>query len=293
MVRLAERHPCRGILVVTSPEATALESAISAHCWRTASGGRHTCAEEILLRSHPGGEQELASAVLALLVPEVPVNVWLFGDLGSVRFPEDIAEATDRLLVDSAGADALAGLRSIEQRRAAHEALLVDLAWVRTQSWRELIAQLFDGQESSLAEIQQIEISGGQESLSSAALVLAGWLASRLDYSIASADARPDRVAATYYAGTRGVEVRIKPSESDRELARVVLHTRTAEFTVELHEPSDHLHIRSDATDPPVHRVVAHEPDDDASVLLAGLEGAADDGLYAEAAEAALALFEG
>ena len=41
------------LTVMTSPDRTALEASISALCWRTATGGRHVCSEEVILKAGP------------------------------------------------------------------------------------------------------------------------------------------------------------------------------------------------------------------------------------------------
>ena len=293
MTTLARRHPCRGILAVTSPDVAGLESAISAHCWRTAAGGRHFCAEEVAASGAKGGEQELASAVLALLVAEVPAVVWVLGDPGGAHLPEEIATAADRLFMDSARAvDSATGLRTVLRTSASYDVETSDLAWVRTQTWRELAAQLFDGNEAQLDDVRVIEITGGTAAISSAALLTAGWLASRLDLTMASANASNERLDATFYDGTRGVSMQVRPSEQKLELDCIRIGTSMAEFIVELHGESDHLHVRADALVPPVHRVVAREPVDDASVLLAALERPRDERVYNESALAVLALFD-
>lgn len=293
METLAKRHPCRGILAMSLPGVAGLESSISAHCWRTAAGGRHACAEEILLRAGPAQEQELASAVLALLVAEVPAVVWLLDDPAATRLPEEIADAADRVFVDSARASTSpTDLRTLVRAAEKDDIDITDLAWVRTRAWRELVAQLFDGNEAQLDDVRDIEIVGGGAALSAAALLSAGWLASRLSLTAASASAAPDAISATFYDGTRGVAMRVSPSGRTLELESILIRTSTAEFVVELHGENNHLHVRAEAMTPPLHRVVAREPTDDASVLLAALEGPRDERAYRESVKAVLELFE-
>jgi hypothetical protein len=183
------------------------------------------------------------------------------------------------------------GLRTALRIAATHGETS-DLAWVRARAWRELSAQLFDGNEAQLDDVRDIEITGGAATISPAALLTAGWLASRLDLTVASASTSSDYLDATFYDGTRGVSMKVSPSEQTLELDCIRIRTSMAEFIVELHRESDHLHVRADALVPPVHRVVAPEPVDDASVLLAALEGPRDESVYVESAQASLSLFE-
>ena len=102
MAALPSHHPCRGILAMTSAGASGVEAAIGARCWYSASGGRHLCSEEVTLTGAPGEERPLASAVLALLVPEVPVTVWVIGEPATAwGFAQELGDAADRLFFDS------------------------------------------------------------------------------------------------------------------------------------------------------------------------------------------------
>ncbi len=294
MDSLAQQHPCRGILAAQADDATQVESAISAHCWRTASGGKHICSEEILLRAAPRMQAELASAVLALLVPELPVHLWLVGDPEPLRrVPDEILEITDYLYVDSAGGAVVAlSLAAIQSAASDDDDVqIVDLAWQRGAAWRELTAQLFDGRGGELIDkIASIEVVGGSGSVSSGALLHAGWLVSRLDLTAATIESANTRVVATFYDGSRPVVVQIAPSPAGIELESVTLHTDAATLAVSFHSESGHMHVRSDWTEEPVRRTVAAEPMDDASVLTLAIQGQTDRAIYAAALRLAIAL---
>jgi glucose-6-phosphate dehydrogenase assembly protein OpcA len=292
MERLPQRHPCRGILAVTAADARGVESAISAHCWRTSGGGRHFCSEEILLRARPGDEHALATAVLALLVPELPARVWLVGDVDITELADEIGRAADDLFVDSASArDQLAALGAISRALASGDARVIDLAWQRTTVWRELIAQLFDGAAGAeLDRLMRIEISGGRDGPASAALLVGGWLASRLGLAIAAGTRAQAGLLATYYDGTRPVEMCLESSHGGLELERVRLSSADAEFLVEMHRNSGHLHVRSTLAHAPVHRIVAPDADDEASVLAAAIDDVSSPDVFEEALFSALVL---
>ena len=296
METLAQRHPCRAILAMTAGDAGPLRSSISAHCWRTALGGRHICSEEILLRGRLGGEHEIASAVLGLMVSELPVHLWLAGAPDPVRYmPEELVELADRLYVDSAAAPSTpAALRELAGGLGDLDAVVVDLAWERATAWRELAAQFFDSHAtaSQLDRLAAIEIVGGDGQPSSAALLTAGWLAASLEMSPASVSASDAQLEATYYDGTRGVQLKVAPSPLAIELERVALRTGDAAFTIEVHEPSGHMHVRSDFASEPVHRTVARDRDDDASVLTAAIEDTTAQDVYEAALRAAVELLD-
>jgi glucose-6-phosphate dehydrogenase assembly protein OpcA len=294
---LAPRHPCRGILCVTSPDATAVESAISAHCWRTPGGGRHLCSEEILLRARAGDERALSSALSALLVPELPAYLWLVGEPDArQRIPEEVVDGADLLIVDTHDAAVpMPGLRTLGAAIRNSDARVTDMAWLRGSAWRGLVAQFFDHPDAAqlLEKVDVIEIAGGSGQISSAAWLAAGWLAARLDLSPASVNATNTLTEATLYDGTRGVRLAVAPAPRGEELARISITAGGAHFDVELHEESDHIHVRSDLPSALVHQIVAPEAADDATLILAAIEDTTDPAILREAVGAALALIEG
>lgn len=296
MGALPQRYPCRGILAVAAPGQEQLNASISAGFWRSASGARHVCSEEVRLVGSADQEPELASAVLALLVPELPVAIWLMDapDLGG-RMSREILETADRVFFDTAGqADAADVFDHILRAGREFELELCDLAWGRIATWRELVAQFFDGHDGmrELSQIQSIEVDGGSPRLSSEALLLAGWLVSRLGLSLAYLAPSGGRIEATLYDGTRGVTLRVArgPDGGAAPLREVRIRTAGALLSVGIHPESAHMHVREERHGAPSHRTVASVPGDDASAIAAALDDRADPAIYAEALGSALAL---
>ncbi|HYM15368.1 MAG TPA: glucose-6-phosphate dehydrogenase assembly protein OpcA [Dehalococcoidia bacterium] len=276
MAVVPQRHPCRGILAVADTAASGVEASIGAHCWNAAGTGRHVCSEEVSLRGAPGQARALASAVLALLVPEVPVEIWLIDnvDLDGAVVAELLASA-DRVLLDSARsanpADAYRAALAVSDERGI---AFCDLAWQRLAGWRALIAQLFDRTDAmaELPRLQSIEIVGGDGRPSSDALLLAGWFASRLRLQPADVSARVDGFGATLYDGTRGTRLAVTSDVQRAPLREVRIRTERASFFIQLHEDSGHMHVREEWPDRQTRRTVAMEPIDDAAVILDALD---------------------
>jgi glucose-6-phosphate dehydrogenase assembly protein OpcA len=297
MESLPQRHPCRGVLAVMSPDRTGLESSISAHCWRTGAGGRHVCSEEVILKAGPGDEHALASTVLALLVPELPLNVWVIGpiDLESHVASELIDEA-EIVFVDSADApDVAASLDAALLAHRKHHVAVCDLAWRRVAVWRALVAQFFDGDEGlrRLSQLRAIEITGGG-SVTSEMLLMAGWFISRLGLSLAEVERQANSLTATLYDGSRGVVLKLVGESGKTEaLTEVKISTSDAEFIVQAHPESGHMHVREEWPGESDRRTVAQVPVDDASVVAEALDDASDLPIFIEAAEAALTVLRG
>ncbi len=295
MGALPERHPCRGILAVSSLSEDTVEASIAAHCWRGAGGGRHVCSEEVLLRAGPGQEHALASAVHGLLVPEVMVAAWLIGPpLLETSLALELLESADRVFLDSAEASEPADAFTAAARaRQQFDAVVSDLAWCRLATWRALIAQLFDKDEAvrELSRLKSIEIGSAGGAGSADALLLAGWLVSRLDLSVADISGRFGALEATLYDGIHAVRLWIAPDEgASRGVRDVRIRTAGAMFHVELHEDSGHIHVREEWPENPVRRAVAWSEESDATLIADALDSEDDPSVYADASTAALSL---
>ena len=161
-------RPLRAI-VITPTQGTP-RARVSSTCW--AGPAHEVCTERIAIR---GARAALPSAVVSLLVADLPVFVWWRGELP----PEgdavlaDLIETATRVVVDSdeAGLEAVARV----QRLASG---LADLGWARTAPWREAIAALFDGrsQRRALDHLIGVDVKGPPGE----AALIAGWLRSRL-----------------------------------------------------------------------------------------------------------------
>ncbi|HKU22012.1 MAG TPA: glucose-6-phosphate dehydrogenase assembly protein OpcA [Terriglobales bacterium] len=200
---IVSHHPCRAIVV--SPAAPQSEEEIhtevSASCLTSHAGSRYIGRELISLAAQPSAQRRLASIVRALILPDLPVFLWWRDAklLGSHLF-QQLSEIAQRVIVDSAGLEDLQAdwphVQALVQRpRLA----LSDLAWSRLTSWRQLIAQLFDGpaRASYLGQLHRIVVEfaneGSQPKVPADALLLGAWLARQLGFRnpqpVAPADA--------------------------------------------------------------------------------------------------------
>ncbi|GAC1340960.1 MAG: glucose-6-phosphate dehydrogenase assembly protein OpcA [Candidatus Dormibacteria bacterium] len=188
VTRLASAHPARAIIIVADPSAEGgVEADLSLHCV-TDRGGAQVCVEQVRLRVAGERGDHLASVVTPLLVADVPVYVWLVGAPAlEGAFGHQAVAVAERLIIDSgAYPDPPATLaRLAEEETAQQDALpVVDLAWARTQPWRELLASCFDGTQLRrfLRSIRSVEVVTSGEAPSAQAWLVLGWLASKLGW---------------------------------------------------------------------------------------------------------------
>jgi len=197
---LGEFYPSRTILLLPRPDdADGLDARVSTQCFPLG-GGNSVCTELVELTLRGSRAEAPASVVVALLLPDLPAFLrWrgmpMFGD----PVFERLAGLVDRLVVDSREwGDGLHGAYgSLAQHFGEHLAVS-DIVWARTLPWREAIAQAWPG----IAEANELDVSGPEAD----ALLLAGWLRSRLQRPVALCQRDAEEVEAVAVDGEAIVE---------------------------------------------------------------------------------------
>jgi glucose-6-phosphate dehydrogenase assembly protein OpcA len=140
-------------------------------------GVMHESVEIDLGPEHLRALQTICDPVLA---GELPTVLW--SPHGHPEAVDAVCPLIDVMLLDSDDTDDPVEAFARADRMRKH-AYIVDLAWLRTTPWRERLAATFDLPErlAALREIEELEIRHRETSLASA-LLLAGWLSSRLKW---------------------------------------------------------------------------------------------------------------
>ena len=117
--------------------------------------------------------------------------------------------------------------RACELLRSAY---VVDLAWLRSTPWRERVATTFDPPDlrPDLYAVCGLTVRHHPES-ASAALLLVGWLGSRLGWKLTRLEQANGEFAGAVTAGRQEVQVALEPAPEQevRGLAGVTLETAT------------------------------------------------------------------
>jgi glucose-6-phosphate dehydrogenase assembly protein OpcA len=191
---LQERHPSRSILLFPEPgRGDLVKAKTTVREFELEELGREVISEviEVRLRGVPG--RHPASIVLPLLLSDLPAFCRWRGEPGwrSSAFAE-IVGVVDRLVVDSAEWRSPArGNR--ELLRLFDRVAVSDLAYRRTLAWRVRLAELWPG----IRRAQTLNVTGPRAD----AVLLHGWLCSRLRRKLSLRVARADEVAAVSVDG--------------------------------------------------------------------------------------------
>lgn len=191
--RISAAHPMRVVGMMLDARAAEAEvrAWVSLECGEEFAG-RLLCSEQIALMANPNSAARLVSAVTALLSPDLPVALWWRGESPFLsRLFKGVAPLADKVVVDSkrfgdgpAALDTLHRLNGLRGGRIA----LADMNWQRIATWRATLSACFDDPAvfGLLPELDrsEIEFSTGPRKVaappSARALLLAGWIISRL-----------------------------------------------------------------------------------------------------------------
>lgn len=255
----------------------------------------------------------LASLATPLLAADLADFLWWPGGGfdGSPLF-EDLLPIVDRLIIDTAqfGSE-VQSIASIRQILAddTNAPLIGDFTWLRLAPWRQLIAQFFDPEDvqRSLHTVEQVTIhyaetrEDGSSGLA-AALLTAGWLASRLDWEAIDPLERQKRgglwAPLRAREGDRGreIELRLVPDPSPQarfSLRRVKIVSSgnaPGTFTVERTDSDDILTSSQTPENPEVSRMVYSQRPDSGEMIGQELQRFGADSTYEDAVRFAVGL---
>jgi hypothetical protein len=204
--------------------------------------------ETVVVRLGDRHLDDLLTIADPLVVTDLPTLLWSpHGHQDAVDVLLELAQAT---LVDSieepVWRDALQRACELAER-----AYVVDLAWLRSTPWRERVAAVYDppAMRGELDTLSAVTVRHHPRS-TVAAMLLLGWLASRLQWTldhaeIVSSDAREESLSGTARAHGRGIELKLEaaPELDVPGLAGLTL-TSASGLSLQLDRGPGGLHAR-------------------------------------------------
>jgi glucose-6-phosphate dehydrogenase assembly protein OpcA len=194
---VVEQNPCRALILIADEDATetSLDAYVSSHCSVMDKGIRQICGEQVTIEAKGAAVKSAPSALVPLLVPDVPVFLW-WKDIPHYddNLFSRLTAMADRLVIDSCSFDHpyFDLVRLAQLIKEDRDFIRVtDLNWGRLTTWRTLIASfwdipdyrpLLDGLDSILVEYNPTSIA--REEITANALLITGWLASQLNWVV-------------------------------------------------------------------------------------------------------------
>jgi glucose-6-phosphate dehydrogenase assembly protein OpcA len=191
-------HPARVLLLLVEPDAeTGDLTAAVAVIGHVVDPGRWVCSELISLSAKGHAVDRLANAVRALLIGDLPTNLWWTTTQSPALADPllfDLTENVQQVIYDSSGwtdpprtlAATASWLTKFESRPGRMNwRVASDLNWRRLKSWRRLLSQALDPASApgAIESLLEIQIAHGPHAVIQA-WELASWLISRLKWRV-------------------------------------------------------------------------------------------------------------
>jgi len=197
-------RPCRAILIVADGDAPEemLTAEVTSRCTLPSASSKQVCCEQVTITAGGAQADEVPSAVAPILLSDLPVYLWWHAvpRLADKALFRRLVDLSDRVVIDSAHfRDPEADLASMAAvlTETPRWTALSDLNWARLTAWRALLAGFYDiaNYRPLLNQLKQVTIRYAPPATDSSliptrALILAGWLASRLRWSVQPGSAK-------------------------------------------------------------------------------------------------------
>jgi glucose-6-phosphate dehydrogenase assembly protein OpcA len=193
IAQFTRHHACRALLICVLRNAPAprIQAWVNAHCHLSRAGAKQICCEQISFLLEGEIKGRLTNIVFSNLDSDLPLYFWYQGEPSENLNPH-LWSWIDRLIIDSlAWRDPKAIFARLKASLAATNArvALRDLNWTRSLYLRQALSQIFDHPENipQLRQLRRVAVGHAPENRSTA-LLLVGWLAMHLGWSLKSAD---------------------------------------------------------------------------------------------------------
>jgi glucose-6-phosphate dehydrogenase assembly protein OpcA len=242
---ITENHACRAIVIGANPGAkeNRVEAWINVHCHVSRAGSKQVCSEQLSFLLEGPSARLLPNIVFSQLDSDLPLYLWWQGEFSDPMDPQ-LWAWVDRVIYDSqTWSDFCAQMHRVEtaQAEAKQRIVLCDLNWTRLVQIRLALAQFFDhpASHARFDEIETVEIDFAP-GYRSTALLLIGWLAAQLRWTIAE----KTKGNALTFRSPSGKAIKGSLQEKAGEpIGRCVLHCGALEFRVAHAENADLLDV--------------------------------------------------
>ena len=290
---IAGEHAMRAILIQADPKAegSSADAWITMHCYPRGSKGGAVCSEQIAFQLAGEAARSLQSVVFSHLDSDLPLALWWQADF---RAPIDgkLWRWVDRLLFDSRHwkkpseqFDLIGKIAGLSEART----ILCDLNWARSLPVRQALAGIFDtpGTLPELSRLRSLAITHAP-GCRTTALLLVGWLADRLGWTLTGASKNP------LFREPSGGTVAVTLTETEgSSISRMELSSEKATFSLVREADSD-LYVTTAKGESlaATTRMVRAPREETREILLAELARGGRHPLYTRAAEAVRALWD-
>lgn len=232
LTEVTAAHPSRAIMIIADSQSQepVLAAQVTSRCTLPTATSKQVCCEQVTITAAGSELDEMPSAVGPLLVSDLPVYLWWCSVpriTDKVTFRR-LADLSDRVIIDSADFNDphgdMASMAAV-LRETPRWTAISDLNWARLTAWRALLAGFYDVSEYCplLAQLNNVVIEyssagAGTETLSPRALLLGGWLASRLGWQLESGPATRGAGASLFSFKKDDRKITLEFARTEREI---------------------------------------------------------------------------
>jgi hypothetical protein len=202
-------HASRMIVLAYEPKRESLDARVMIATDAPAAPGEMALLREtVVVELGDRHLDDLLTIADPLVVTDLPTLLW--SPHGHPEVIEELLPLAQAILLDSV--EETEPREALERACALSEdAYVVDLAWLRSTPWRERVAASFDppARRQELRKIRSLTVRHHPAS-TAAALLLAGWLASRLEWQPGPLLAHGGSLAGTAHASRQDVALRLQ-----------------------------------------------------------------------------------
>lgn len=197
-------HPARVLLLIGDPTGPETEAAAAVQVTGCrASHQQNACSELVVLRAGGSSVGRLPFAVRALVVGDVPVNLWWASPTAPAlagTLVNDLGEYAQQIMYDSVGwtdpargvAACATWIERIERCDCSRWRVASDLNWRRLKYWRRLVTQALDPScaPGAAESIREIVVEHGPHAVIQA-WELISWIARQLGWRVQAGKVQP------------------------------------------------------------------------------------------------------
>jgi len=310
LTEVTAAHPSRAILMIAEGDASEakLEAQVTSRCTLPTGTSKQVCCEQVTITAAGEGVLEVPSAVAPLLLSDLPVYLWWRAEprIQDKKLFRKLADISDRVVIDSAlfndPHNDIASMAAV-LRDTPRWTAISDLNWARLTAWRALLAGFYDVLEYRplLNQLDEVVIEYSQPSadasaISPRALLLGGWLASRLHWNVTSRQAETSEGSTSFELEANSRKIRLEFKHTTREIepghvALVTLRSQAEQSTLfSVRRSADGKRIETSMVrgeDARVQRVLSYEGLSEAELVGKELEILGHDRVYEQAVLAA------
>ena len=306
---VAAARPCRVILIVADSEEPhgTLTAEVTSRCTLPSGSSKQVCCEQVTITSALDQLEEVPSAVAPLMLSDLPVYLWWHAEpkISDKKLFRRLVDLSNRVVIDSTmfpnPESELVIMASVLTQTPRWTAIS-DLNWARLTAWRALLAGFYDiaDYRGLLNNLSRVVVryapTKGSSVIPARALLLGGWLASRLHWTVKPGTARRSESSASLQLSVNNASLTLEFEHTRREiepghLALVTLESASDQpvsFTVRRSE--DGRRIETSVTrdeEKSSQRVIGYEGLSETELIGKELEILGHDKVYEQAVLAA------